>query len=117
MYIYEWNNKPAALLMDPKEDGKIIGVSMKWKMIVDKAQLQDAIDRSQFLRLHLLPALYAISGPDEKVWGYVASYATNLNVKYIEDRTMTVFATDPPPHGAGYCFHPFEGVAAVPFVG
>ena len=102
IYAFDWNQKPAALLFDPQNDGKVIRVSEQWKRIADDAELQRAIDRSQFLRLHLLPALYTISGPDGKVWGYLASYATNPNVKTIDDRTLMVLGPEPPIHGAGY---------------
>ena len=102
IHVYEWNNKPAAAIFDPKDDDKVIRVSEQWKKIAGKAELQNAIDRSQFLKMHLLPALYTIAGPDGKTWAYIASYATNLNVKYMDAQTMTVFAPDPPPTGGGY---------------
>lgn len=96
MYVFEWNKFPAALLIDPKEDEKVLRVSEQWKRIANEAELRSAIDRSQVLKPHLYPSLYAISGPDGKVWGYIASYATQLNVKLVDDRTMLVYGPPPP---------------------
>jgi hypothetical protein len=98
VYSFEWNQKPAALIFDPKDDDKVIRVSEQWKRIADGAELQKAIDRSQFLRIHLLPALYTISGPDGNVWAYLGSYATKVNVKPIDDRTLMVLGPEPPIH-------------------
>ena len=59
-------------------------------------ELQSAIERSQFLRMHAIPALYAIRGSDGTIWAYLGSYVTKVNVTYIDDRTIKVFPPAPP---------------------
>jgi hypothetical protein len=96
VYGFEWNNKVEALLFDPKADNNTIQVTEKWKRIPDKAALDNAIQNSEFLKLHLLPALYRIVGPSGGVWAYIASYITQVNTKVIDEKTLLVLGPQPP---------------------
>jgi len=96
IYAFEFNQKPASLLFDPKDDDKVVQVSDQWKKIGNAMELQRAIEMSQFLRMHAIPALYAIRGSDGKIWAYLGSYVTQVNVRYINDNTIEVSEPKPP---------------------
>ena len=90
---------PSALLFDPKEDGREV-VPDKWLPVKDRAQLDEIVEWLEFTPA-FRPTLFAIFGPDEKLYGYLYSYKTDVLIKAIDENTLWVSNIPVPPISYG----------------
>lgn len=84
--------KPGALLFDPQDDGRRIDAP-RWRRIHDQQSLAEILD---FLRTWSRPRLYALSGPEGRVFGYVYygydhPYRVSVTSKLTDARTLRVY--------------------------
>lgn len=90
---------PSAVMFDPKEDGRNL-VPDKWLPVKDRAQLDEIVEWLEF-RPVFRPTLFTISGPDEKLYGYLYSYKTDVLIKAIDENTLWVSNIPVPPISYG----------------
>jgi hypothetical protein len=85
---------PAALLFDPKNDGKRL-VGKSWKQVKDKETLLSMIS---FIKDYLTfnPRLYSIVGPGDAVFGYLFSPTNEVNLKVVNADTIYVYDVESP---------------------
>lgn len=90
---------PSALLFDPKEDGRKI-VPDQWLPVKDRTQLHEIVGWLEFMPT-FRPTLFTIFGPDEKIYGYLYSYKTDVLIKAVDDHTLWVSNIPVPPINYG----------------
>ena len=90
---------PSALLFDPKEDGRKI-VPDQWVPVKDRTQLHEIVEWLEFSPT-FRPTLFTILGPDDKIYGYLYSYKTDVLIKAIGDHTLWVSNIPVPPINYG----------------
>jgi hypothetical protein len=85
---------PAALLFDPKNDGKVLS-GRSWKPVENRETLAKMVD---FIKGYAQfdPKLYAISGPDREVFGYVLSPDSKIRTRVVNDNTVYVYDIESP---------------------
>ena len=95
-YAELYVGKPAALMFDPKDDGKTL-TGDKWTKVEDQETLSDIISRME--RARYGPRLYRILGPDDQFYGYLFSFRHRVVTKAVDDSTLYVYDLGPPPSG------------------
>ena len=95
-YAEMYVGKPAAIMFDPKEDGKTLAGD-KWIKVEDQETLSDIISRME--RARYGPRLRRVLGPDDQFYGYLFSFRHRVVTKSVDDSTLYVYDLDPPLSG------------------
>ncbi len=85
---------PAALLFDPKNDGKVLS-GKSWERVNTRETLVKMVD---FIKgyAQFNPRLYAILGPDREVFGYVFSPTSKIRTRVVDEKTVYVYDIESP---------------------
>lgn len=92
VYSAGLGNLAAAVVFDPKNDGKTLNMGPRWVRVTD----QDSLNAMVGLLSQrpgaggLLPRLWAIVSPDGSTYGYVYTVLDHLVINVIDDKTMLV---------------------------
>ncbi len=82
---------PAAVLFDPKSDGKTIKAADRWESVTDQATINKYV---KFIGMHRaganVPRLWKLLGPKDSVYGYVYTAAIKLSTNVDDAGTMFV---------------------------
>jgi hypothetical protein len=87
---------PAAIMFDPKNDGRKL-VGDRWTKVEDGKTVSEIISWIKtYTQFH--PSLHVILGPDNQLYGYVFYpwLADNITAKLIDDRTLYVYEVESP---------------------
>jgi hypothetical protein len=84
----------AAIMFDPKNDGKTL-IGDRWIKIEDKETLLELIG---WIRTYIQfdPRLWRILGPDEQFYGYLFFASDYAVIKAVDDKTMYVYDIESP---------------------
>jgi hypothetical protein len=79
---------PNAILFDPRSDGKTITLQKYWEPVEDEETLKDLMSWIQLFKFGGPPALYAVTSPDNRVFGYLYCLDNDANIKVIDNNTL-----------------------------
>jgi hypothetical protein len=83
-------SSPAAVLFDPKNDGKNLEVEgLRWQRIRDESTVRVMVGRVEVLTGGV-PRLFKIVAPDDSIYGYVYTPANTLSIAVVNENTMRV---------------------------
>jgi hypothetical protein len=85
-------NLAAAVVFDPKNDGKTLNMGSRWVRVTDQNSLNAQIGllAQRPGAGGMLPRLWTILGPDGSAYGYVFTILDHLVIDVIDNNTMLV---------------------------
>jgi len=90
---------PAAVLCDPKNDGKRI-IGKRWVKVADD---EDVSQLTAFVKnyVNFTPRLYALTGPHGQIFGYVLSPVPRILTRVIDEHTLYIYDIESPLYRGG----------------
>lgn len=90
-WVLEWGtNRPAAIVVDLKDDDYTIKFSRNWRKLNSPKELEEFYERGRGIKAAQQLKLYRIEGPDGDLWGKFYAYQNRLPITMVDDHTIEI---------------------------